>query len=291
MTSSLLGTIFALITALSSSAANFQVTRLNSVSPALLTFLKFCVGAVCALLLISIGYFGSWTVTNPLFFLFVIVAIPFEYLITYLQTRAYQTSEQSLVGPLWGTSAIFALPLGAIFLGENPTWWGVGGVCMIVVGTCVIGYRTGDKMLWVLKNILKEKGAMYMFLAALCGAVATIIAKSAFVYASPALYLLCISACTALVGVRSAVKASAFASTQGKGYRIFFLLWTQGVLLVTHFIGLSLLPAAYFLSMKRSSVLFDVFIGKFLNKDGQFFTRLPGAILIFGGILLTLLKG
>jgi len=55
---------------------------------------------------------------------------------------------------------------------------------------------------------------------------------------------------------------------------------------VFHYIGLSLLPAAYFISLKRSSVLFDVLFGKFVHHENHFKTRLIGATLMVGGIIL-----
>ncbi len=292
MSSGLIGALFAFATAISSSAASLQISHLKSVSPAFLTFLKFCLGFVCALLLLAVGYFGDWNVTSFLFFGLVVLAIPLEYLIAYFQTKAYQVSPQSLVGPLWGTSAIFALPFAALVLGEIPSLWGLIGVFLVIIGTFVLGWRAGlGNVFDSLRHVFKEKGAYYMLAAALCGALATIIAKYAFTYASPALYLLFISGLTAIIGIRAGLKQASIASAKGKGVRITFLTLTQGVLLITHFIGLSLLPAAYFLSIKRSSVVFDVVAGKIFSKDENFGPRLLGALFIFAGILLTLLRG
>ncbi len=292
MSSGLIGGIVSLCCALSSSAAGWQITQLKEASPAFITCLKFLAATVCAGVLLASGGFGGWQASSLIFFILAVCAVPLEYLITYFQTKSYQESEQSLVGPLWGTSTLFALPLGVVFLGEIPTVWGLCGVLIAAGGTMLLGWEAGTANPWsAVLNILRDRGAYYMLTAALCGAIATIIAKYAFMYGSPLLYLLAISVLTGILGVRGAITRDAVASIRGRGLRIAFLTLTSSVLLITHFVGLGLLPAAYFLSIKRSSVVFDVLVGKLLNKDQNFLARLPGALLIFGGVALTLLKG
>lgn len=53
---------------------------------------------------------------------------------------------------------------------------------------------------------------------------------------------------------------------------------------ILHFVGLSLLFAAYYISIKRLSILFDVIFGKLIHKEEHFYERLIGVALMVGGM-------
>ena len=58
------------------------------------------------------------------------------------------------------------------------------------------------------------------------------------------------------------------------------------ITVVLHYIGLSLILAAYFISLKRLSIVFDVFLGRLVHKEGHFRERLTGALFMVAGVLL-----
>lgn len=280
------GILFALATAFSDTLGNWQVRRLPSISPVLLTWLKFIAGIIAA----GVVFFsiGAPLTTSALFFAIVIVAIPVEFLITYWKTQAYQLSPQSIVGPLWGLTALFTIPLGILFLGEYPSLFGYVGVIAIVIGIFILGWH--GSMLEIVANLHRERGTIYMLGASAGGAIATVLAKYAFQFGSPIFYLLMTALLTVLATTPNVLSRDLTRQIRGNGLQITALSTTQGLLMIFHFIALSLLPAAYFIALKRMSIVFDVLAGK-LSGEEHFLLRLSASIVIFAGILLIVLLG
>lgn len=59
-----------------------------------------------------------------------------------------------------------------------------------------------------------------------------------------------------------------------------------GATIALHYVGLSFLFAAYYIAIKRLSIVCDVFFGWFVYREKYFSKRIAGALLMVAGIIL-----
>ncbi|MDX1408048.1 MAG: hypothetical protein R3330_07945, partial [Saprospiraceae bacterium] len=69
------------------------------------------------------------------------------------------------------------------------------------------------------------------------------------------------------------------------------LALTLGVATITHFIGIQLVEVAYFLAVKRTSLLFGIGYGVILFQEGQPVRRILAGLVIIAGVFLVSLQG
>jgi uncharacterized membrane protein len=60
----------------------------------------------------------------------------------------------------------------------------------------------------------------------------------------------------------------------------------MGIAVITHFVAISKIEAAYMISIKRTSILFSVVLGKFFLQDKEFGKRFEGAFLMLLGVII-----
>jgi len=279
-----MGIIVGLLNAFSTAFTSVFLKKLSGTSPNFLTWVR--VASALPALLIIVAVFVPWSLPQKEFWALVIFVItPLEIALAWLGTRALQLSPISIIAPLASLTSIFLIPVGFLILGELPTLLGFGGVLAIVLGSFLIGHRGGEPFMRGLKNVFKEKGSYLASAGAFLASVAISVTKVSFAYAPPLLSALYINLVLAIVllpflfiqspePLRKHSKALA-----GVGL-------TAGLGTALHFIGLALLPAVYYISIKRLSVVIDVFLGRVFFHEDHIRERFFGAVLMFAGIVL-----
>ena len=121
-------------------------------------------------------------------------------------------------------------------------------------------------------------------MAALLASVAISVTKFSFQYAHPLLASFYTSALLSIVLIPLALKQKQV-QLRSRAKPLGGLWITSSASIALHNYGLSLMPAVYFISIKRLSIIFDVFFGKTLFKEEQAGTRLIGAMLMVLGVV------
>lgn len=290
-----LGTIAACLTALSMSIHAFTLKQASIEHTSVLSFTKAFAALTIICLLIILTPWGAWTPPSPELWSAIVLTILLESVITFAFTRAHQRGDQSLAGPLFATSVILLLPLGTLFLNEQYTPYDIVGVLLVFIGSLLMGWsKDNHGLLKATKAIWGDRGTPWMLFDALLAALVLTIAKFSFNAGVPvltfALYVLLGQSILLLpLAVKTAIaKKHTFTSLKN----VSAVSVSFGVLQLFHYVGLSLLPAAYFISIKRLSIVTDVLVGRYVGKETVwFFSRLRGALLMFAGVLLFLLFG
>ena len=221
--------------------------------------------------------FAEWKIPEPRFWLILLgLSLPVELTLSYVYIRAFQISPQSLVGPLFSLSALFLIPLGYIFLGELPSILGAVGILSVMIGPFFLGKESKRKSVGI-TNIFKEKGSWYMLASAFFAASGVTITKLSFHYASPLLFTF-YSVVSIFVAITVILWFQRGFSRMPFGRSFLGMVFAYVAVVATHAVGLSLLIAAYFISLKRLSIVFDVFLGRLVHKEDHFRERLAGAL-------------
>lgn len=177
------------------------------------------------------------------------------------------------------------MPVSYLLLGELPSLLGGIGILFVIAGTLFLSWDFEDPgFCSSLRTLFKQKGTLYMITAAFFSSLAVSFSKFAYRYVPPLEFAFYISLGLVIVFGPLAWRKS-FVSVKGQPFQLIAANIAYGIGQALHYIGLSLLPAAYYISVKRSSILFDVFIGKFRFGESHFKTRLIGSIIMMAGLV------
>ena len=136
-----------------------------------------------------------------------------------------------------------------------------------------------------LKNLFRDRGARYMIISAFLAACGVTITKFSYRYVSP-LEFVFFSLCAAILGTSAMLIIRGVPFKFKLNASLLGMSLSYSVVAALHAVGLSLLFAAYFISLKRLSVIFDVFLGRIVHQEDHFRERLIGALFMAAGVLL-----
>lgn len=244
-------------------------------------------GALPALALL-VTVFGFWSIPPwPFFMLIVGISAPLEVLAFWLGYTALQKMPLSLAAPLHGFTGVFLIPVGYLMLGEVPSAIGLAGVLSVFIGTFFLG-RGGPEsgVIGSFRNTFTTPGSWIILAAAFIVTIPISIAKISFQYAPPLLAAFYITAAVSLLLVPLAFRGGIGVRIHGNGRLIVGSGLISAVSFSLHYTGLSLLPAAYFISVKRVSILFNVLWGRFIFQEDHIRERFIGAAIMVAGVIL-----
>jgi len=223
------------------------------------------------------------------FFLAIIAGLPLEILALILYLKAIKLSPLSLTMPFLALTPAFLIFTSYVMLKESSDLSGIAGIFFITTGAYLLnlsGLKSG--ILAPLKSIFKEKGAMLMIAVAFIYSITSNICKIGINHSSPiffgAVYYLLLT--TLLTGF---FKKRIFNLRENlaKNIKSLSLIgFFYGFMVITHFISLSLTNVAYMISVKRTSLLFSIFYGKFMFNEEKIKERLLGSIVMLIGVIL-----
>jgi drug/metabolite transporter (DMT)-like permease len=226
---------------------------------------------------------------DPEFWITFFIVLPFNLAGTLLYLSAINLSPLSLTMPYLSVTPLGTLLAGMFFLGEFPDVWGLLGVLSVVGGGFVLNIeeKSAFSFLAPFKAIARERGSLYMLAAALIFGLTSALGKRMILQSSPAF------ACSvftlahnlillALIFGSRKVKPSALLERPGKGALVGLFVFLH---LAFHYWAVSLVAAAYMMSIKRLNGLFAVLYGRILFNEDNFRNRLLGAALMSVGVL------
>lgn len=239
-------------------------------------------------LALAVHFFSSWKIPDPSFwFILAGASLPLELLLVYLGYSALERTQLSFMAPLHSSTSIFLVPVGFFLLGELPTLAGFGGILLIVAGGFALGWQYGEKNpLRMAKNVFAEPGSYLILFVSFLASITISLAKILFTYAPPLLTAFYTATVLAIVLTPFALRRNHHTIVRGDGPLFTGLAAGSGLSFLLHYIGLSLLPAAYFIAIKRLSMFFDVIFGRVFFHEDHTLQRFSGAILMIVGIIL-----
>ncbi len=283
-----MGFLVGVLNALTVSLQDVLVKKLAGENKFFLIWIRV-VGALPALAVL-VTIFTSWFLPPWQFWALILgVSAPLEVLAYRLGYTALQDRKipLSLAAPLHGFTAVFLVPVGYLILGEVPSAIGLLGVLSVFVGAFFLGRaESAANLISSYRNLLATPGAWIVLAAALVVTVPISVAKISFAYAPPLLAAFYITAATALALLPLALRGGAGVRLKGNGRLISASGIVSGLSFSLHYTGLSLLPAAYFISTKRLSIFFNVLWGKVFFQEEHIGERFLGALLMVAGVIL-----
>jgi drug/metabolite transporter (DMT)-like permease len=219
------------------------------------------------------------------FWLTVVFLLPLEITALILYVKAIRLSPLSLTIPFMAFSPVFIIFIAFLILGEWPDRSGMAGILLIAAGAYLLNAsasRYGP--LGPIKAIFKEPGSVLMIVVALIYSITSTLGKVAVQHSNPVFFgffypLVLTIPLTIVVVLKGKLtevvsRPSAFVP----------IGLCTAVMIITHFIAISLTDVAYMISIKRTSLIFSVLYGKFLFKEEKIKERLLGSVVMMAGV-------
>lgn len=217
------------------------------------------------------------------------VGLPLELSAFLCYMRAIKVSPLSLTLPFLAFTPVFVIGSGSILLGETLTGYGIAGIVLIVIGSYLLNLTSARQQpLAPIKAILMEQGSWLMLLVAMIYSVTATLGKLAILHSSPAFFGVTYFLLFTLLVF------SLFPLVPRARLRNLFARPIPGTasglalagMIFSHTLAISLIQAAYMLSIKRSSLLFGVIFGALFFRERHIRKRLLGASIMMSGVLV-----
>jgi drug/metabolite transporter (DMT)-like permease len=232
-----------------------------------------------------------------------------------LIARAVHRSELSLVAPLLSFTPAFMLITSPLLLGEWPSVPGLLGLLAIVCGSYLLNLRHRSRgLLAPFRALLDDAGARLMLLVSFIFSLSATIDKVGVLASDPFTWGFSVQVFVALGVLPWALRArrrrrhaglvldphgvmvaaaraedepaEAGASPRGTPRLLVLGGVLTGIAVVAQMTALTMTLAAYVIAVKRTSILFEVLLGRFVFGESGLRQRLLGVLVMIAGVLL-----
>ena len=220
------------------------------------------------------------------FWLTLLIVIPLDVTAIILYIKAISISPLSLTIPFIALSPVFVIITAFVILGELPDISGLIGILLIVTGAYLLNVRaTRHGVLGPIMAIKREKGSVLMIIVALIFSFTSTLGKVAVMHSSPLFFgafypFILTFIFTIITGFKG--QLSGIISRPLIFLGIGFCM---AVMMLSHYLAISLTDVAYMISVKRCSLLFSVIYGWVLFREISISERLIGSVLMIAGVV------
>jgi len=220
-------------------------------------------------------------------------------LATILQLKAIKNSDLSLTMPLLSFTPLFLLIMSPLILGQYPTFLGIIGVILIVIGSYVLNIkrrilttqRRNSDYLEPFKAMVEKKGPKLMLIAAFLLSITSTIDKIGVLNSSPLFWGVSVHVFTSITLAPVLIREyKNHVKFTGSDVRLLFAVgFFSALAIVTQFIAITTLLVPYVIAIKRTSAVMSVLFGYLIFKEKGVKGRLAGSvIMVIGVVLITL---
>ncbi len=233
-----------------------------------------------------------WPAFTPAFWGWIAALIPLELLGMLLYLAAIRDSPLALTVPYLAFTPAFMVLTGYLVLGEQVSMHGLAGISLIVIGAYSLNaehWRGG----WLapLRAIAHQRGSRLMLGAAAVYSLTSVMGKAAMQYVPPVFfgpfYFLLLGLAAPLVLAADRPTRLTALWRRPAAHLLIGLL--ASAMVVTHFLALAQVEAAYMIAVKRSSLLFGIVYGAVLFGEQRLRQHLAAGTLMVAGVTLLLL--
>ncbi len=230
---------------------------------------------------------------NPEAVFWLVIVSPLELLAMILYIKAISRYDMSLVIPFLSLTPMLLLLSGYIFLGEKVSLFGIAGVSLIVAGIYLMNINDlREGLLSPFRNILKNRGAVYVIIVALIYTVTSTIGKRIVTLVGPSfMSFWYLASLTAVLFIFITIKREPIIPALRSNFLLNLAIGTfVGLAAYTLFSAYQMIPVSYAIALKRTSILFAVLWGRLFFREADFSKRIFGSVIVLAGVLIIVLK-
>lgn len=229
------------------------------------------------------------------FSLLMLLLIVLEIAAMLFYVRAITSSPLHLTLPYLSFTPVFNIVTGYVFLGEKISAYGALGILLIFAGSYILNLPQQFKLNRLYEPILaiwQYRGSRLMLACAFIYSTTSTLSKKAMGYSTPesfgAYYYVIIG--FAVILLYPLARNKNYRQLSQHGFASLTVAVLMAVMVVTHFLAIAKIEAAYMVSVKRSSMLFGILFGALFFGEKNLGRNLLAASIMLAGIyvLLTL---
>ncbi len=210
---------------------------------------------------------------------------------TFILLKALQSSEMSISLPMLSLTPLFLVVISYFTLHELPSSVGFVGIVMIAIGAYVINLNRQKGFLEPFKSLFKVKGSFYVMIVAFIWAFTSILFKKGILASNAVYYNVLVYSLISVVMIPLLLfnVKSKMNEVKTNLKMLLALGITSGAMNIAAGYAMTKAIVPYVISLKRSSLIFSIFIGYFFFDEKNILKSLIGTfIMIIGGALIVL---
>lgn len=282
----MIGVILPIIAGFFDSVYYTSLKKLNDLD----TYSKIALLNIAAVPFLAFGLiFFSMPKVGTSFYMIILVNIILFFAAQILMIKSLQLSNLSISIPMLSFTPVFLVLTSYLMLNEFPTFAGLFGVLFVVAGSYVLNItKLRNGYLEPIKSLFRNKGVFYMVIVAFLYSLCANLGKIGVGMSNPAYYMfmfyLIYSVILFIVFFRNIKSNLAMLNENLNFFVLGGLSTAASEILIGAAYKYSIVP--YIISLKRTSILFAVFIGIFMFKEKNFKQTIIGSAIMFVGVLL-----
>ncbi len=220
------------------------------------------------------------------FWMTLLILIPLDVTAIILYIKAISLSPLSLTIPFIALSPVFVIITAFVILGELPDISGLIGILLIVTGAYLLNVRaTRHGILGPIMAIRKERGSVLMIIVALIFSITSTLGKVAVMHSNPLFFgafypFILTFIFTVIAGIKGQLSGII-----SRPWIFLGIGFCMAMMMLSHYMAISLTEVAYMISVKRCSLLFSVIYGWVLFREISISERFFGSALMIAGVI------
>lgn len=210
---------------------------------------------------------------------------------SYMLLKALQISKMSVSLPMLSLTPLFLVLLSYLILKEIPSAWGFVGILLIVIGAYAINIKNGKGFFEPFAALFKIKGSFYVIVVSFIWSITASLYKKGIIESNPVYFTSMTYLFTSAIMLPFLFYdcRSKFSELRQNIKLLLFLGAASAFMTVLSSYAMLYTITSYVISIKRSSLIFSIFIGYFYFNEKNIKNSIIGtATMIAGGILITL---
>jgi len=203
--------------------------------------------------------------------------------------KAIKGADLSLVAPLLSFSPAFLMLTMPFISSETPTLYGLVGLGMMVIGSCVLTIRKGGAGYRAsIRNLLLQRWARMGLVVAVIWGMAGLVDKAGIYESSPLFWAVCIQGFMVALAMPMVVRR-----TWARGKKISPVVkpmipigLANAVVVGCYVLALSLSPVSVVFTLYQTNIIFSVLLGWLLFRERDIKERLKGAGVMLAGVII-----
>jgi len=220
------------------------------------------------------------------------VLVPLELVAMLLYMLAIRDAPLHLTLPYLAFTPVFNVLTAWLVLGETVSPRGLAGILLVVAGAYLLNAQHLRSGLWApMRAVLTTRGSRLMLVVAVIYSLTSVFGKAAMAYATPqsfgAFYYVLVGSATVVVFGLARPRDLRVLGRRPAAHLLVGVL--MALMVVTHFLAISLTEVAYMVAVKRTSLLFGIVYGALLfGESGLGRNLLAGGLMVVGVGLIVL---
>ncbi len=226
---------------------------------------------------------------DPTFWTCLAVGLPLEVTALVCYMRAIKVSPLSLTLPFLAFTPAFVILTGYVLLDVVLTLQGIAGIGLVVAGSYLLNLsHARGQWLAPFQAIFREQGSWLMLLTGFIYSFTSTLGKVGILHSSPPFFAVVyfLSVLALMLLVFPSVAGARVRNLVSRPFPALAAGLAAGVMVFSHTLAISLVEAAYMLSVKRTSLIFGVLLGALVFRETRIRERLLGTSVMLAGVFL-----